>query len=301
MDARKIILTTIEHDIDDLYRQLAVLHRKLDNAINGPLRLRLRSEVLELQRHLTIRRGQRRAAKGENYLMKLNKAQKSATIADLLSWRPCARYSAERIHALAAGRETFTAYDILTHPAIGAPDKLWVVLRPELLDELTMRLFACDCAEAVLPIFKRTYPDDHRPQNAIAAAIAAARDATWAAVRDAAAAAAWDAVRDAARSTAGAAADVAAWAAARAATWDDARASTWDTSWDAAGAAARDAADAAARCTAWDAASDAARHAAWSAAWDAAWDAAWENQVKMLLTQIAKEAYSIVPVRCEEG
>ena len=71
------------------------------------------------------------------------------------------------------------------------------------------RLFACDCAEHVLPIWAKQYPSDDRPAQAIviarkyvdgqatlkelAAARDAARDAAWAA-RDAA----WDAARDAA-------------------------------------------------------------------------------------------------------
>ena len=58
--------------------------------------------------------------------------------------------------------------------------------------DTTSRLFAADCAERVLPIWQRRYPDDGRPAEAIAAARAfargeisgAARDAAWAAARD---------------------------------------------------------------------------------------------------------------------
>ena len=99
--------------------------------------------------------------------------------------------------------------------------------------ERELRLFAADCAEHVLWIYERDYPDDSRPRDAIQAARdyadgridAAARDAAWAAARAAARAAAWaaagaaarDAARDAARVAAGAAAGAAAWAAAMAA------------------------------------------------------------------------------------
>jgi len=93
-------------------------------------------------------------------------------------------------------------------------------------NERTARLFACECAERVLPIFEKHCPNDDRPHKAIeaarrftngeisqeelAAARAAARaDAAWAAVRAAARDAAWDAARAAARD----AASSAAWAA----------------------------------------------------------------------------------------
>jgi hypothetical protein len=115
------------------------------------------------------------------------------------------------------------------------------------------RLFACDCAEHVLPIWAKQYPSDDRPAQAIVIArkyvdgqatlkeLAAARAAAWAA-RDAA----W-AARDA------------AWAAAWAAAWDAAWAAAWDAAWDA------------------------ARDAAWNAARDAAWDAERRWQTERLM------------------
>ena len=130
------------------------------------------------------------------------------------------------------------------------------------------RLFACDCAEHVLPIWAKQYPSDDRPAQAIVIArkyvdgqatlkeLAAARAAAWDAARDAAA-------RDAARD---AAARAAAWAAARDAARDAAaRAAARDAAW-----AARDAA--------W-----AARDAAWDAARDAAWDAERRWQTERLM------------------
>jgi hypothetical protein len=138
--------------------------------------------------------------------------------------------------------------------------------------EVYSRLFAADCAEHVLHIYEKNYPDDNRPRKAIEAVRKSARKEIDAAAR------AWDAARAAARDAAGAAAGAAARAAARAAAgaraWDAARAAAGDAARDAArdaaGAAARDAARAAARdaAWAWDAAGDAAR------AWDAARDAA---------------------------
>jgi hypothetical protein len=126
----------------------------------------------------------------------------------------------------------------------GIQDTIWALRAVEGMDK-EIRLFAADCAELVLPIYEKRYPDDNRPRLAIQAArgyanglitieeLAAARDA-GAAAR----AAAWDAgaaaraaARDAwaAAGAAARAASAAAGAAARAAAWD---------AWAAAGAAA---------------------------------------------------------------
>jgi hypothetical protein len=122
--------------------------------------------------------------------------------------------------------------------------------------ERELRIFACDVAEDVLPIFQRKYPDDKRPQQAIEVArlyvdgkvTKEELSAAWDAARAAAGAAAW------AADAAGAAAGAAAWAADAAA----AAAAAWDAAWDAAraadAAAAAAAAGAAARAAAWDAA-----------------------------------------------
>jgi len=102
-----------------------------------------------------------------------------------------------------------------------------LISRVETWNDRAARIFACDCAEHVLPIWTAEYPDDHRPAKAIEVArrfangkasaeeMTAARAAAW----DAARAAAWDAARAAARAAAKAAARAAAWAAARAAAW----------------------------------------------------------------------------------
>jgi len=74
------------------------------------------------------------------------------------------------------------------------------------LNARTIRHFAADCAERVLPIFEKKHPKDDRPCRAIKAARdfadgkidAAARAAAWNAAWDAARAAAWDAAGDAA-------------------------------------------------------------------------------------------------------
>jgi hypothetical protein len=132
-----------------------------------------------------------------------------------------------------------------------AGERLRLVRKVAAIDKRTLRHFAADCAEQVLPIFERERPDDDRPRKAITAARDFADGKISAAARAAARAAAWDAAGDAA----GIAARVAARAAARAA--------AGAAAWDAAGDAAGDAARAAARAAAWDAAGDGAR--AWQA------------------------------------
>ena len=107
--------------------------------------------------------------------------------------------------------------------------------------ESELRLFAADCAEHVLWIYERDYPNDDRPRKAVEAARAFARGEIDDAARAAPGDAAWDAAWDAARAAPGDAAWAAAWAAARAA--------AWDAPWAAARAAA--AALAAAAETAW--------------------------------------------------
>ena len=130
----------------------------------------------------------------------------------------------------------------------GLDDTIWALRAVEGKDK-EIRLFAADCAELVLPIYEKNYPDDNRPHLAIQAArdyanglitiedLAAARWAAWAA---------WDT----AWGTAGDAAYAAAWAA-----------------WDAAGYAARYAARAAARSALLSARG--ASDAVWAAALDA--------------------------------
>jgi len=154
-------------------------------------------------------------------------------------------------------------------------ERLRIVRRVRLSDR-ALRLFAADCAEAVLPIFERAYPNDDRPRLAIQAARDYANGLISAAARDAAG----DAARDAAWAAGDAARDArdAHWAARAAA-----GAAYWAAAW-----AARDAAGAAA-WAARDAAGDAARDG-WAAAWaarDAARAAAWAARTANLLGNYA--------------
>jgi hypothetical protein len=152
-------------------------------------------------------------------------------------------------------------------------------------NERTARLFACDCAEIVLPLWEAWAPDDARPRETLAVArryargettteeLATAWTATWATSRDGIGDAAWDAARGAARLPDLAATKDAAGAAVWAAAW-----AAWDAAWATGAARAAWAATGAAWAAAW--ATRAAAGAAWAAwaaagaAWATAWDAA---------------------------
>ena len=73
----------------------------------------------------------------------------TCTIDEVLLWEPCEEYDRERIIDLFAGRETITALDILDL-GISDEDKLWAVLRPELIPAPTLHELACRFAEAAL-------------------------------------------------------------------------------------------------------------------------------------------------------
>jgi hypothetical protein len=137
------------------------------------------------------------------------------------------------------GRRSMSVLEVMELDAVSVEDRLWVAIRA--LNKKDRRLFACDCAEHVLPIYEKYYPDDSRPREAIetmrryargeatkeeleiannaayAAANAVADDAddAWAAANSAA---------DAAANNAASAAANAAWAAADAADAADAAA-----------------------------------------------------------------------------
>ncbi len=142
----------------------------------------------------------------------------------------------------------------------GLDDTLWalraVSKEQEPERDLIARLFACDCAEHVLPIYENKYPEDKR----VCLCIEAIRKFAYGQITAQELTAAWEAAREARFAAVAladaAAADAAAWAAraADAAAWVAARAAA-----DAARAAARAAADAA-RAAAW-ALTDAARAA----------------------------------------
>ena len=139
------------------------------------------------------------------------------TWADFKKFEPC--YDPQERYGDFSG----TILDILKDKRIPAKDRIWAATRKGMLDDRTLRLFACKCVREVWHLLT-----DERSRKAVEVAelyaVGEATDEELAA----AGAAAWAA--------AGAAARAAAWATAR----DAARAAAWATAWAAAGAAARE-------------------------------------------------------------
>lgn len=71
---------------------------------------------------------------------------------------------------MADGLTKANALQILDLDLIPIQKRFWVVLRKELIDARTLRLFAADCAERVLHLLERECPEDRRPQIATEAA-----------------------------------------------------------------------------------------------------------------------------------
>jgi hypothetical protein len=135
----------------------------------------------------------------------------TCTVDDVMSWRPCSRYSKADIERLFAGRDRLSALEILDVD-IPIRDKFWSVLRVDLIAETTLRELACDYAEYCLPMRPRIAIETKRRWLKGEATDAELKDAADAAADTAAFAAAF-AAADAAADAAAFAADTAAFAA----------------------------------------------------------------------------------------
>ena len=126
----------------------------------------------------------------------------TVTVDEVMSWEPCKEYPRERVTALFADRETITALDVLEMD-IPAEDRLWAVLREEMVPAPILHEFACRCAEAALMQERKAGREpDPRSWAAIEAKrkwmrgeiddneLRAARDTAWDAAQDVAGA--WD-------------------------------------------------------------------------------------------------------------
>ena len=172
---------------------------------------------------------------------------KTVTVDDVMGWEPC--WDRDEVEDAAGGREALTPLEI-ADLKIQAHERLWVLLRPEIIERKRLHELACVFAECVL---LRERGMGQEPDTRSWAAIETKRRWLRGEATDEQLAAAQAAASDAAEATDEqlAAALAAAWAAAR---------------------DARDAAEAAAR-------------AAWAAAW-AASDAAWDAEIEWQLEQV---------------
>ena len=148
---------------------------------------------------------------------------KTVTVEQFKSFRPCWLETAEgreKLARIAAIRNEWTALDVLNLQDVSAQDKLWSVLREELIDAPILHEFSCRCAEYAL-----SFVDNPDPRSI--AAIVAKRKWLRGKITDAELYAAWDDASGAAQAAAQYAACAAAWDAARyaacTAAWDAAR------------------------------------------------------------------------------
>ena len=82
---------------------------------------------------------------------------KGFTVEEVLSWGVC--YHREQLEELYAGRETLTALDCFCLD-IPEEDKLFVLLRPEVIPERELHLLACDFAGRVLHLAKDSHSSE---------------------------------------------------------------------------------------------------------------------------------------------
>ena len=162
---------------------------------------------------------------------------KTITYEDFVSFKPCwltddeeRDEHADQLAGYRAMRDEWSALDILRLDEVDAKDRLWLVLREELIDAPILHEFACRCADRALARIdkpdvrsvaaieaKRKWLLGEISDEAMDAAMAAARAAVRASVRAAARDAAWYAARAAARDAARNAEEYAAWAVSSAA------------------------------------------------------------------------------------
>ena len=145
---------------------------------------------------------------------------KQLTWSDFKKFEPC--YDPQEKYGDFSG----TILDILKDERIPPEDRLWAATREGILDDKTLRLFACACVREIWHLLT-----DERSRKAVEVAEAYAEGKAT----DEELAAAWDAAMAAARAAAWAAARAAAWYAAMAAAWTAAGAAAGDAAGDAAG------------------------------------------------------------------
>jgi hypothetical protein len=161
------------------------------------------------------------------------------TVELVMSWGPCDDYPESRVRDLFGdGLTPLQVCDL----DIPAKDRLWLLLREEVIEARELRLLACRWAERVAPLYDSAHPEDPACRNTIAVvrryALGEATDDELVAAEAAALAASLNAARDASGAAARNARN--AWAATwavRSAAWSavwDARAAAWDAAWAAA-------------------------------------------------------------------
>jgi len=150
------------------------------------------------------------------------------TTEQIMSWNPCDRYNEGIVSDLIGDGKTPLE---IAELEITIKDRLWVLLRTDIIPEIQLHSIACDFAQAVSHLnqdprvqaaidAKRKWIAGKISDKELEAAMAAAWAATWEATGEAAMAAAMAATMAAAMATARAAAMAAAREVAMAAAWE---------------------------------------------------------------------------------
>lgn len=126
------------------------------------------------------------------------------TADEVLAWDPCSDYPEERLREMAPD-PGLTIAQVAALP-IPAVDRLWVLLRPDVIGEAAYRLLACDYVERALV---REREAGRKPDPRSWAAIEVVRRHARGRASDCELAAAWDA------------AEAATWAARAADVWSE--------------------------------------------------------------------------------
>ena len=90
---------------------------------------------------------------------------KRITVNYVMSLNPC--YRREHVTNLFGGKKWMSPTTVLKLDTVSHTDKMWLLCRSSFMSDKNWRLFACECAERVLPIFEKEYPDDNRPRKSI--------------------------------------------------------------------------------------------------------------------------------------
>jgi hypothetical protein len=75
---------------------------------------------------------------------------KTITVEQFMTFRPCDDYPESRIRGIAGDKTHWSALDMLALEDIPAKDRLWAVLREELVDAPILQKFTCRCDEMLL-------------------------------------------------------------------------------------------------------------------------------------------------------
>ena len=74
---------------------------------------------------------------------------KTFTRSDVLSWSPC-HGKTRTLRSMRGLPRRMNAIDVLRHEPASAQDRLWCVLRSDVLSDRTLRLFAAWCGRTAL-------------------------------------------------------------------------------------------------------------------------------------------------------